>query len=139
VFAVALVVAALTSIVFGILPAVRLSKSDHVPALGARGGSAGRGESRIRAALTVAQLTMATVLLVGAGLLMHSFVKLSSVNNGYDPSNVLAFNLLFPNAERFLSGGAAGCGWDVTRRSSPRRWTKNVLNEIATQAPRYGD
>jgi putative ABC transport system permease protein len=97
VFAVALVVAALTSIVFGILPAVRLSKSDHVPALGARGGSAGRGESRIRAALTVAQLTMATVLLVGAGLLMHSFVKLSSVNNGYDPSNVLAFNLLFPN------------------------------------------
>ena len=40
---------------------------------------------------------MATVLLVGAGLLTHSFVKLSAVDNGYDPSNVLAFNLLFPD------------------------------------------
>ena len=42
-------------------------------------------------------MTMATVLLVGAGLLTHSFIKLSAVNNGYDPTSVLAFNLLFPN------------------------------------------
>ena len=40
---------------------------------------------------------MATVLLVGAGLLIHSFVKLSTFDKGYDPANVLAFNLLFPD------------------------------------------
>ena len=51
---------------------------------------------RIRAALVVGQLVLATVLLVGAGLLIHSFVKLSTFDKGYDPSNVLAFNLLFP-------------------------------------------
>ena len=39
---------------------------------------------------------MATVLLVGAGLLLHSFVKLSTVERGYDPSNVLAFQLVLP-------------------------------------------
>jgi len=38
-----------------------------------------------------------------------------------------------------LSGGAAGCCGDVARRSTPRRWTKNVLDETAAQAPRYGD
>jgi putative ABC transport system permease protein len=65
--------------------------------MGARGASAGRGESRLRGALVVGQLVMATVLLVCAGLLAHSFVKLSGVNNGYDSSNVLAFNLLPPN------------------------------------------
>ena len=89
--------AALTTVICGVLPALHLSRTTHAPALGSRGGSAGRGESRIRAALTVGQVTMATVLLVGAGLLTHSFVKLSAVNNGYDPANVLAFNLLFPN------------------------------------------
>ena len=51
----------------------------------------------MRAALVVGQVTIATVLLIGAGLLAHSFVKLSTVNNGYNASNVLAFNLLFPN------------------------------------------
>ena len=39
---------------------------------------------------------MATVLLVGAGLLLHSFVKLSTVERGYDSSNVLAFQLVLP-------------------------------------------
>jgi putative ABC transport system permease protein len=57
----------------------------------------GAGESRLRAALVVGQLVMATILLVSAGLLAHSVVKLSNVNNGYDPNNVLAFNLLLPD------------------------------------------
>jgi putative ABC transport system permease protein len=39
---------------------------------------------------------MATVLLVGAGLLIHSFVKLSTIERGYDPAHVLAFQLVFP-------------------------------------------
>ena len=39
---------------------------------------------------------MATVLLVGAGLLIHSFVKLTTIERGYDPANVLAFQLVFP-------------------------------------------
>ena len=86
-----------TSVVFGVLPALHLSRTNHLHAMGSRGGGRGRGESRIRAALVVGQLVLATVLLVGAGLLIHSFVKLSTFDKGYDPSNVLAFNLLFPD------------------------------------------
>lgn len=90
-------IAAVTSIVFGILPALHLSRGNHLQAMGSRGGGSGRGESRIRTALAVGQLVLATVLLVGAGLLINSFVKLSTFDKGYDPSNVLAFNLLFPD------------------------------------------
>jgi putative ABC transport system permease protein len=97
VLAIAFSIAAITSVVFGLLPALHLSRTNQLYAMGSRGSGLGRGDSRIRAALVVGQLVMATVLLVGAGLLAHSFVKLSTFDKGYDPSNVLAFNLLFPD------------------------------------------
>jgi putative ABC transport system permease protein len=91
------VLAAITSVLCGVLPALTLSRTNHASAMGARGASARRGESRLRAGLVIGQMSMATVLLVCAGLLANSFVRLSGVNSGYDPSNVLAFNLLMPN------------------------------------------
>src|SRR5206468_1772923 len=78
-------IAAITSVVFGVLPALHASRTHSLQAMGSRGGSSSRGESRIRAGLVVGQVVMATVLLVGAGLLIHSFVKLSTVEQGYDP------------------------------------------------------
>ena len=95
-FAIAFGIAAITSVVFGVLPALHMSRASSLHAMGSRGAGSGRRESRIRAALVVGQLAMATVLLVGAGLLLHSFVKLSTVERGYDPSNVLAFQLVLP-------------------------------------------
>jgi putative ABC transport system permease protein len=88
--------AALTSVIFGVLPAVHLSRTSRLDAMGARGSGSGRGETRIRAALAVGQLVMATMLLVGAGLLIHSFARLTSVETGFNPSNVLAAQLVFP-------------------------------------------
>ena len=96
-FAIAFSIAALTSVLFGLLPSLHLSRTNHLQAMGSRGGGSGRRESRTRAALTLAQLALATVLLSGAGLLVHSFVKLSTFDKGYDAANVLAFNLLFPD------------------------------------------
>ena len=89
-------IAAMTSLMFGLLPAVHVSRTDALHAIGSRGGGTGPGASRMRAALVVGQLVMATMLLVGAGLLMRSFVTLSTVERGYDPSNVLAFQLVLP-------------------------------------------
>lgn len=97
-FGVAFAIAAITSVIFGLLPALQLSRADHLRSMGVRGSGASRTDSRLRNALTVAQLTMATVLLMGAALLTNSFMKLSTFNKGYDPSNVLAFNLLFPDS-----------------------------------------
>ena len=96
-FAIAFAIAAITAFTFGLLPALQLSRASHLRSMGSRGGGSSRAESRLRAALTLAQLTMATVLLTGAALLTHSFIKLSTFNKGYDPAHVLAFNLLFPD------------------------------------------
>jgi putative ABC transport system permease protein len=95
-FGIAFAIAAITSIAFGLLPAFHLSRTDHLHALGARGSGFGRGAARLRAALVVGQLVMATTLLVGAGLLARSFIVLSTVERGYDPAQVLAFQLVFP-------------------------------------------
>jgi putative ABC transport system permease protein len=95
VLGIAFTVAAMTSVIFGVLPAVHLSRTSH-GAVNVRSNAGLRG-SRIRAALSVTQLTMATVLLVCAGLLARSFVNLINLNTGYEPSHVLAVNLLFPD------------------------------------------
>lgn len=96
-FGIAFAIAAVTAVACGLLPALQLSRADHVRSIGSRGGGSARGESRLRGALTLAQLTMATVLLTAAALLANSFIRLATFHKGYDPSNVLAFNLLFPD------------------------------------------
>ena len=96
-FGIAFSIATITSLMFGLLPAFQLSRSHGMESMGSRGGGASRAESRLRSALTLAQLVMATVLLTGAALLVHSFITLAAFNKGYDPANVLAFNLLFPD------------------------------------------
>jgi putative ABC transport system permease protein len=93
---VALGLSLITSVLFGVLPAWQLSRVSQLQALGARGASASRGVARARTALVVSQLVLATVLLVGAGLLVNSFINLSRVEKGYDPSNVVAFQLVLP-------------------------------------------
>jgi putative ABC transport system permease protein len=95
-FAIACGTAAITSVVFGLLPALHASRTTSIHAMGPRGGGSARAESRILATLVVGQVGSATVLLICAGLLIHSFLKLSSVDRGYDPTNVLAFQLVLP-------------------------------------------
>src|SRR5262249_38974760 len=95
-FGVAFGIAAITSLLFGVLPALHASRAQPLQTFRLRGGHAGRGASRIRAVLVVGQLVLATVLLVGAGLLIRSFIGLSTIEQGYSPSNVLAFQLVLP-------------------------------------------
>lgn len=96
-FGVAFGIAALTSLLFGILPALRLSQTNQLHATGLRAGGSGRRDSGVLAALVVGQVVLATVLLVAAGLLINSFIRLLTVEKGYDPSSVLVFQLVFPN------------------------------------------
>jgi putative ABC transport system permease protein len=96
IFGIAFVIAAITSLVFGLIPALHASRTHSVYAIGSRGSGSDRRESRVRATLVVVQLVMATALLVSAGLLITSFVKLSTIERGYDATNVLAFQLVLP-------------------------------------------
>jgi putative ABC transport system permease protein len=90
-------ISAIACLVFGALPALQLSRTGYQETMGSRGSGAGPAAARLRTALTVAQLTLATVMLTGAGLLIHSFATLATFDKGYNPANVLAFNLLFPD------------------------------------------
>jgi putative ABC transport system permease protein len=96
-FTIAFGIAAIACVMFGMLPALLLSRTDHLHALTARGSAASRGAARLRGTLVAGQLVLATMLLVGAGLLANSFMRLATFDKGYNPQNVLAFNLLFPD------------------------------------------
>ena len=97
VLGIALVLASITALAFGLLPAIQLSRANHLAAMGTRGSATGRREPRTRSVLVVAQMVLAMVLLVGAGLLAHSFVQLMRTDLGFTTSNVLEFQLLLPD------------------------------------------
>lgn len=103
---IAIGVTAATSVLFGLAPAIQASRADIRQATIPRIGRPA-GEGRLRSALVVGQLTMATVLLIGAALLIRSFVRLSDVDTGYDPDGVLAFQLVLPEDEQTARKAAA--------------------------------
>ena len=94
--AIAITVAVITTMTFGLLPAFRQSRASQFDAIGSRGAGTARRETRLRMGLVVGQLAMATILLVGAGLLATSFANLTTVDKGYDPTRVLTFQLVLP-------------------------------------------
>ena len=96
VFGIAFGVAALTGLLVAVLPALHASRVRPMQAFGARGGGGSRGASRLRSALVVGELAIATMLLIAAGLLVHSFSRLSTVDRGYQASHALVFQLVFP-------------------------------------------
>ena len=82
----ALTVSVLTGIAFALVPALRLGRPDALDALkdGGRGGSDGVARSRFRHGLVALELSLAVVLLVGAGLFATSFLRLRAVDPGFD-------------------------------------------------------
>ena len=96
----ALAVSVLTSLFFGIIPALRTSKPDLQEGLkeGTRGLWA-LGGRRIFQVVVVSEVALAVVLLTGAGLLVRSFRQLRAVNAGFDPENVVTMQIALPLAK----------------------------------------
>jgi putative ABC transport system permease protein len=84
--------------VIGLIPAIASGKPELTEALkeGGRGSTTGLRRNRLRNALVVAEVALALVLLVGAGLLMKSFVRLQNVNPGFETRNVLTMEVSLP-------------------------------------------
>jgi putative ABC transport system permease protein len=92
-----LLVSVLTGLMFGLAPSLHAGRSDLRGSLqDGRATSAGSARQRLRAVLVVAEVALAVVLVVGAGLLFKSFWKIQSVDPGFDESNTLQMMLVLP-------------------------------------------
>ena len=87
-----------TGLVFGAIPAIQISKTDLNSTLKATGRSVAGGSQKLRSALVVAELVIALVLSVAAGLMARSFVRLVAVNPGLRTKDVLTMQLSLPEA-----------------------------------------
>ena len=116
-----LALAALTSLIFGILPALRASRPALVETLkdGNRGATAGRHRQRLRQALVVVEVALALPLLVGSGLSVLGAQRFLNGFQGYDPNGLLTMQAVLPDA----AYGDAG---------ARRRFVENTTTQLQT-------
>jgi putative ABC transport system permease protein len=90
----------LTSFVFGLLPALQISKPDLTSSLKeGQKGSGGTQGGGARKLLVVSEVALSLVLVIGAGLLIKSFYRLQQVDPGIDPNNLLTFRIALPGTK----------------------------------------
>jgi len=93
-------IALATGLIFGLVPAVQASRTDPQQGLrdGGRSSTGGGRQTRLRAALVVGEVGLACLLLVGAGVLLRSFVNLLKSDSGFRPEHVLTAEIALPDA-----------------------------------------
>jgi predicted permease len=88
-----LLVSVATGLLFGLLPALAPRLNAGYSVLHGSRATASRGKQFLRASLVVAQVAVSFLLLIGAGLMIRSFLKLGAENPGFDPSHLLAMRI----------------------------------------------
>ena len=129
VLAFAVMASIVAALVFGVVPALRLSAVNASEVL--KQGEGGRGSSihlrKSRGLVVLIECSLAIVLLAGAGLLLKSLNRLQGVNPGFDPHGVLTVRLEFPP-----EGFSREQGSDALRARSRAQWMNDLLDRIAT-------
>ena len=100
VLGVTLLVALVCGLIFGLAPALQSSRLNLDESLKEGGrGADGAGRRRLRSALVVTEIAFSLMLLVGAGLMVKSFIKLQGVSPGFKPDHILTMHLTLPRAK----------------------------------------
>jgi putative ABC transport system permease protein len=89
----------LAVLLFGLAPALQASKTDLQETLKESGRGSGSGRQRTRSALVVVEVAMSLLLLVGAGLMIRSFLHLMQVNPGFQSDHLLTMQVALPNSK----------------------------------------
>jgi len=95
----------LVGVIFGLAPALKMSRTSVQETLKEGGRGASGTRHRTQSMFVVIEMAMALILLAGAGLMIRSLAALWSVNPGFDPHNVLTFDMTFPRGR--VKGGAS--------------------------------
>jgi putative ABC transport system permease protein len=90
------IVAAVAGILFGLAPAISLARTNLIETLKSRGQHRGSSRNRSQGLIVMAEISICFVLLVGAGLLVQSLIRLSNVNPGMNPDKLLAMQISLP-------------------------------------------
>ena len=135
-----IILTGLTAVGFGLLPAWRASAVDLAQAFkdGGRGSSGGRG--RLRSVLVGSEISLALLLLVGAGLLARSFVALRRVDPGFDPRGVMTMTLSITGTREAEPGVRTGFYQDVLARvlALPNVSAAGMINHIPIAGDNWG-
>ncbi len=95
----------LTGLLFGVFPALRMSRLDPSLALrdGTRSVTAGRGQQRLHSTLVIGETALGLMLLIASGLFIRSFARVVSVDPGFDRRNVLTADLSYPAGKGYAT------------------------------------
>jgi putative ABC transport system permease protein len=102
-------VSLLTGILFGLIPALEASRADLSATLKESGGRTGSGfrQNKARSILVISEMSLAVVLLIGAALLIRTFLSLRTVNPGFNPHNVLTMQMSLTGSRFEKTAGVA--------------------------------
>jgi putative ABC transport system permease protein len=131
-----ILISLLTGLIFGLAPAIQwssLSPNDTLKE-GGRDAVAGRG-NRIRGGLIVAEVAISLVLLIGAGLLINSFLRLRHVDPGFRTNNLLTMRLFLPQLKYREPAQRAAFFTDINRRLENVPGVKS--SAVTTNLPLY--
>jgi putative ABC transport system permease protein len=113
-----LLISLVTGILFGLIPAIDASRVDLSSTLKETGGRSGTGfrQNKARSLLVISETALALILLIGAALLIRSFVALRAVNPGFNPHNVLTMQMSLTGARFEKTAGVAQLVRDAVQR-----------------------
>ncbi len=118
VLAFTVLISMLTGILFGLIPAIDASRVDLSSTLKESGGRSGTGfrQNKARSLLVISETALALILLIGAALLIRSFVALRAVNPGFDAHNVLTMQMSLTGPRFEKTAGVAQLVRDAVQR-----------------------
>jgi predicted permease len=135
-----LAVSLLTGLLFGLAPALGASKPDLNQMLKESGRGTAGGRKGLREMLVVAELALALVMLVGAGLLMSSFMKLRAVDPGFNARNVLTMTVSVAGASQYVGAARETLYRQMTERlnSLPGVESVSAINHLPLAGDKWG-
>ena len=132
-------VAVLAGVVAGLAPALRSSRPDLEESLkeSGRGNSAGRAMHRMRDGLVVAQVSLALVLMSGAGLMVKGFSSLLAVHQNIEPAHILMMHMNLPDTDRYKTAQQVAAFYDEALRQFSA--IPQVQSAAALTSPPYSN